>query len=86
MNDYKDSVIIILAASLLITFQTFSFLSTRIYQLTEDARATKLIAGCELWDIVSPGQSTRTMVLACPRIDAMLLWPLPVQQLWVEDG
>lgn len=59
-------------------------LNAVIYE-EETARDIKLIAGCELWDIVPPSQPERTLVLACPRMDGIRLWPLPLQQPWVED-
>jgi hypothetical protein len=52
MNDLIDSAIIILLLAVLTTNQAFNVLTSRTYQLTEDARATRLVADCELWDIV----------------------------------
>jgi len=69
MNDLRDGVILILLVVALSAFQVFSVLSSRTYQLTEDARATRLVADCELWDIAPPSQPTRTLVLACPRVE-----------------
>jgi hypothetical protein len=85
MNDLKDSLILILLVVVLTAYQALSILSSRTYQLTQDARATWLVAGCELWDILPPSQPTRTLVLACPRVDAIQLWPLPVVYTWFED-
>ncbi len=85
MNDLKDSLILILLVAVLTAYQALSILSSRTYQLTQNAQATRLVAGCELWDIVPPSQPARTLVLACPKKDAIQLWPLPVMQPWVED-
>jgi hypothetical protein len=73
MNDLRDNVIIILLVAILTTYQMLGVLNSRTYQLTEDTRAVKLVVGCELWDIVPPSQPTRTLVLACPRMDAIRL-------------
>jgi hypothetical protein len=67
------------------TIQLFSVLTARSYQLTEDAWATQLIAECELWDVLPSSQPVRTLVLACPGVDALCFWSLPVQQPWEED-
>jgi hypothetical protein len=40
---------------------------------------------CELWDDLPPSQPVRTLVLACPGVDAIRFWPLPVQQPWEKD-
>jgi hypothetical protein len=69
MNELRDSAIFIRLVAVLTTYQAFTVLTSRTYQLTEDARATQLVAGCELWDIVPPSQPTRTLVLACPGVD-----------------
>lgn len=58
--------------------------SIRVYQLTENARITQFVADCELWDILPPSQPTRTLVLACPGVNAIRFWLLPVQQPWEE--
>jgi hypothetical protein len=86
MNELRDSAIIILLVAVLTAYQAFIVLTSRTYQLAEDARATQLFADCELWDIVPPSQPTRTLVLACPGVDAIRFWPLPVQQPWDIDG
>ena len=39
-----------------------------------------------MWNILPPSQPEQTLVLACPRIDAIRLWPLPLEQPWDEDG
>ncbi len=80
MNDLSESLVVILAVAVLIAVQTLSVLNARTYHLTEDARAVELVSSCELWDIYSPSQQPRTLVLACRGADAIRLWPLLVQQ------
>ena len=86
MNELRDNIIIILVPTAVMTFQLLSVMYSRTYQLTENARALELVADCKLWDIFPPSQPSRTLVLACPGVDAIRLWPLPVEQPWVEDG
>ena len=58
-----------------------------ICQVYHDAGclATRLVADRELWDVMPPSQPMRTLVLACPGVDAIRLWPMPMQQPWEED-
>jgi hypothetical protein len=85
MDELRDNIIIILALTALMTYQTLNSMFSRMYQLTDNARALELVAGCELWGIYPPSQPFRTLVLACPGVDAIRLWPLPVEQPWAED-
>ena len=84
MNDLRDGVIVMLLVCLLTTYQMVGFLASKTYQLTEDTRAIRLVAGCELWEIVPPSQQIRTLILACPKTDAIRLWPLPIERPWFE--
>jgi hypothetical protein len=86
MDDLKDSLIVILLVAVLTTYQTVGIFKARTYQLSENTMVTRLIVGCELWDIFPPSQHTRTVVLACPGVDMVRMWPLPVQHPWFEDG
>jgi hypothetical protein len=51
MNDLRDNTIIILLVAMLTTYQAFNALTSRTYQLTEDAKDTRFVAGCEPRDI-----------------------------------
>jgi hypothetical protein len=75
IDELRDSAITILVVFVITTIQLFSVLAARSYKLTEDARATQLVAECELWDVLPPSQPERTLVLACPEVDAIRLWP-----------
>jgi hypothetical protein len=86
MSELRDSAISILMLFVLFTIQWFSVLTFRTYQLIKNAWATRLVADCELWEVLPLSQPTRTLVLACPGVDAIRFWPLPVQQPWEEDG
>ena len=41
--------------------------------------------GCELIKFGRVLQPVVTIALACPGVDMIRLWPLPVQQPWFED-
>ncbi len=73
MNDRIDSAGTILLVFVITTIQLINVLTARSYKLTENAWATSLIADCELWDVVPPSQPVRTLVLACPGVDAVRL-------------
>ena len=69
IDELRDSAVTILLVFLFTTSQWFAVLTSSTYQLTEDARATRLIADCELWDVLPSSQPTRTLVLACSGVD-----------------
>ena len=53
---------------------------------TTGVLATQLPGPCEVWHFTLRSQQPfRHVVLACPGVDAIRLWPLPVQQNWWED-
>lgn len=86
MDDLRDSLIVILLVAILTTYQTVGILKARTYQLSKNTMVTRLIAGCELWDMFPSSQPARTVVLACPGVDTVRLWSLPMQQPWFKDG
>ena len=50
----------------------------RVRRLTETVWTVRLVAGCEM-DYHTPIQA---VALACPGVDYMRVWPLPVVQPW----
>jgi hypothetical protein len=38
--------------------------------------------GCELWYMDTITQPINTLVLACPGVDLIRLWPLPIIRPW----
>jgi hypothetical protein len=72
--------------SFLITSFLASFLASRTYQLIPGVTAMKLINGCELDFFHDTSlQPVFTVALACPRVDYIRLWPLPIKQPWSEE-
>jgi len=85
MNDLRDTIITIFLIALLTTAQVYSVLAPRTYPLMDGVTAIRLGWGCEVWYFVRPVQPVSTFALACPRMDLIRLWPLPVMQSWFED-
>jgi hypothetical protein len=44
----------------------------------------KLLVGCQLEYFDTTAQPVSTLVLSCPRVDSIRLWPLPILQPWFE--
>jgi hypothetical protein len=63
----------------------FGVLSLRSYQVVERVTGVKLVGGCELYFFSPPAKPEKTLALACPRVDLIRLWPLPVTTTWFED-
>ena len=61
-------------------------LNIRVDYSIEGARILPLAMRCELWILEKPFYSEKTIALACPRIDLIRLWPLPMIQPWDEDS
>ena len=64
----------------------YAFLASRTSEGVPGATSLKLVARCELIYFDTRLQPVHTLVLACPRMDMIRLWPLPVQRPWFEDG
>jgi len=79
----KHLVLPILALLLALIAGSLAF---RSYRLTPHVLHIPLIARCELEVYqVSSAQPTFAVVLACPRVDSIRLWPFPITQPWAED-
>jgi hypothetical protein len=57
----------------------------RSYEIIDGAVGVELVAGCDIWIISPPLQPVKTAALACPDVDLIRLWPLPVKSPWSED-
>jgi len=56
-------------------------LGGRIDRCTDKVWCLELVAGCELDYHVPP---VNAVALACPGVDLMRIWPLPIVQPWCE--
>ena len=78
--------VIVFALAFLVTFLLgFGLLTFRIYQPIDGVIALRLFGRCELEYFDTTLQPTNTLVLSCPRMDMIRLWPLPVVHPWFED-
>jgi hypothetical protein len=63
----------------------FGLLSVRSYQVVEGVLGLKLVRRCELFFFSPPAQPISAIAFACPRMDLVRLWPLPIITPWSED-
>lgn len=85
LNEVRDTVVLIILVAMLTFSQAYAVLAPRTYQIIDGVRAIWLFGGCELEYFTEPAQPVNILVLACPRMDMIRLWPLPVEQPWCED-
>jgi len=62
----------------------YGFLRLRTVETIPGGASTELPGRCEIIQFDSGLQPTYTVVQACPRMDMIRIWPLPVQQPWFE--
>ena len=78
--------LLIFSVSFLLTFSlAYSFLLSSKREIIPGAVSIELPGRCEIIQIAQGLQPEFTIVIACPRMDMMRLWPLPVIQPWFED-
>jgi hypothetical protein len=66
---------------------TLNMLNARTtYYMDGSVKSIQLVAGCELDIYDTTLWPVRTVALACPRVDYIRLWPLPIEEMWVGDG
>jgi len=72
--------------SFLVSFAlAVGFLWLRSEDTIPGAVSTNLPGHCEIIQFGRGLQPVYTVALACPRMDMIRPWPLPVQQSWFED-
>ena len=76
---------LILFAAVIAFFVIYSWLICQSSMLIEGALQVKLINRCDLEIYDKPLQPFRTVVISCPRMDMIRVWPLPIQHPWFED-
>lgn len=85
MNDLPIIIIAFLLAVVLSLPWAYGFLDARTFSPVEWITVMNLASGCQLQYYTPPVQPESTLVLTCPGMDMMWLWPLPVEQQWSED-
>jgi hypothetical protein len=79
-------LILIFSVTLFITISlAYGFLRLRTEEIIPGAVSTELPGHCKIIQFGRGLQREYTIALACPRTDFLRLWPLPVQQSWLED-
>lgn len=71
--------------SLLATVLLSLFMASRIERLLPGSYKIKLMADCLLITMDKTLQPAFTLALACPGVDMIRLWPLPIIFNWIED-
>jgi len=70
----------------LITFLlAYGLLFIRIHKPIDGVTVITLNARCQIEYYDNTLQPINTLVLSCPRMDMIRLWPLPVVHPWFED-
>jgi hypothetical protein len=63
----------------------YGVLTINSYRPVEGVTALRLIGRCELEYFDTTLQPINTLVLSCPIVDSIRLWPLPIVHPWFED-
>ena len=79
MNDLPNILLTILLAALLSFPWAYNTLDARMFSPIEGITTMDLVGGCQLQYYYPPAQAGDTLLLTCPGIDTMQLWPLLVQ-------
>ena len=77
--------VLIFSATFFITLSlAYGFLTLRTEETIPGAVSINLPGRCEIIQFGRELQPVYTIVLACPRMDMIRLWPLPVKKPWFE--
>jgi hypothetical protein len=63
----------------------YAIFGINIHKSIPGATDIEIGRGCELVYLDTRLQPFNTLVLMCPRVDAIRIWPLPIIQPWSED-
>ena len=85
MDDLRDAVILILVIASITFMQAYPIMAHRTFKVADGITAMDLPDNCQIQYYPPPAQRMSTLVLTCPGMDMMRLWPLPVEQPWFED-
>lgn len=84
MMQHKKAAALILAF-LVIIVGAIGYVLVTAEKLVPGAISYHLPARCEIIYFDTSLQPTRTLALACPGVDMIRFWPLPIQNPWFED-
>ena len=84
MEQLKKLTLLLFAA--VIAFAVlYTWLISQSSTPVEGVLQVRLINRCKLDIYDKPLQPFRTVVISCPRMDMIRVWPLPIQHPWFED-
>jgi hypothetical protein len=86
MQRMKRHVLIFSVTFFLTLSLTYGFLWLRSVESIPGSVSTVLPGRCEIIRFGRGLQTIYKIALACPRMDMIRIWALPVQQPWFEDG
>ena len=81
----KSKVVLFFLAFLFTFLLSYSILDSRTYSVVDGVTSFRLVGRCELEFYDTTTQPMTTLVLACPRMDMVRLWPFPIIHPWFED-
>ncbi len=82
MKSYLTAFLIAFLATFVLGYAIFVI---RIHESIPGATDIEIGRGCELVYFDTRLQPSNTLVLMCPGVDAIRLWPFPMKQPWFED-
>ena len=85
MKDLRNTILTIFLVALITMPVAYVMLAARTTYPIEGEKTIRLVGRCELDYIDNTVQPVHTLALACPGMDYISLWPLPIQQPWFED-
>ena len=80
----RKGVLFLIFAVIILTLGV-GLLASRIHEVIPGAITIELAGSCTLTHFDTTLQPVNTLVLACPKMDMIKLWPLPIEQPWFED-
>jgi len=86
MNDLANILLTIFLIALLSLPWAYNTLDARTFSHIKGITAMSLVGGCQLQYYTPPAHPENTLVITCPGMEMMRLWPLPMDQPWVEES
>ena len=81
----KRTLLVFCVTFIIMFSLAYGFLVLQTDEPIPGALSTDLPGSCELIKFGRALQPVVTIAMACPGVDMIRLWPLPVQQPWFED-
>ena len=85
MSDLRDTFITLMLVGLLTTSWAYGMLAENTFYPAAGIMALDIPFNCQLQYYYPPEQHVNTLVLTCPGMEMMRLWPLSVEKPWYDD-